>query len=99
MRRRVGMGYFRGALHAGLALIAVVAGSARAETGEKPVYGPWGFDLSAMDTTVKAGEDFNRYVNGGWLARTRIPDDKAIFALRSEMSDRIESRLHEMLER
>ena len=81
------------------ALIAFVAASLPAATGDKPLYGPWGLDLAAMDTAIRPGDDFNRYASGAWLARTHIPDDKSVFALRSEMSDRIESRLHGMLER
>jgi putative endopeptidase len=42
----------------------------------KPQYGAWGFDLSAMDRSVKPGDDFNRYASGAWLARTTIPADK-----------------------
>jgi len=36
-------------------------------------YAPWGIDLSARDTSVKAGDDFNRYANGTWLQNTQIP--------------------------
>ncbi len=32
-----------------------------------------GLDLTAMDTSVKPCDDFYRYANGGWLARTTIP--------------------------
>ena len=39
----------------------------------KPVYGSWGFDVSAMDRSVKPGDDFWEYVNGTWDRRTRSP--------------------------
>src|SRR6185436_14186457 len=42
--------------------------------------------------------DFNRYASGAWLDRTEIPPDKSIISLRVLMSDRIEARLHAMLE-
>ena len=29
-----------------------------------PRMGPWGFDLSARDPSVKPGDDFFRYANG-----------------------------------
>ena len=32
----------------------------------KPVYGNWGYDPSAMDSSVKPGDDFWAYVNGTW---------------------------------
>ncbi|MEQ9443281.1 MAG: M13 family metallopeptidase [Cyclobacteriaceae bacterium] len=35
-----------------------------------------GIDLAYMDTTVRANEDFYRYVNGNWLDSTEIPGDR-----------------------
>jgi putative endopeptidase len=29
-----------------------------------------------MDRSVKPGDDFYRYTNGGWLKRTEIPPDR-----------------------
>jgi putative endopeptidase len=78
---------------------AILAGSVGARRSAEARYGAWGFDLTARDTTVKPGNDFNRYANGGWLARTSIPPDKAIVSLRGFMSDTIQSRLHDLMER
>jgi putative endopeptidase len=39
-------------------------------------FGTWGVDLTAMDRTVNPGDDFDRYVNGGWAAKTEIPADQ-----------------------
>jgi len=80
------------------ATMAVLAGPALAQTGEKPQYGAWGFDLTAMDPQVRPGQDFNHYASGAWLARTQIPGDKPIVSLRLHMSDVTEARLHEMME-
>jgi putative endopeptidase len=63
-----------------------------------PQYGAWGFDLSALDVSVKPGNDFNRYASGAWLDRTAIPADKALFTLRMTMNDAIEARLHDLME-
>jgi putative endopeptidase len=63
-----------------------------------PQYGAWGFDLTAMDRSVKPGEDFNRYASGAWLDRTEIPADKPMASLRYLMSDTIEARLHDLME-
>ena len=79
-------------------LIALAAEPITAQAIEKPLYDTWGFDLNAMDLKVKPGNDFNRYANGSWLARTVIPADQSIVALRSEMSDLIESRLRKLME-
>lgn len=34
-----------------------------------------GIDLSNMDTTVRPGDDFFKFVNGGWVAKSTIPGD------------------------
>jgi len=71
--------------------------AAYAQDAAKPQYGAWGFDLTAMDPSVKPGDDFNQYANGAWLRRTEIPADKSIASLRYLMSDRIEARLHDLM--
>src|SRR3954454_1984363 len=43
----------------------------------KPVLGTWGYDQSAMNSSVKPGDDFWAYVNGNWAKRTEIPADRA----------------------
>lgn len=40
-------------------------------------FGKWGVDLTARDTSVQPGDDFDKYANGGWFARTQIPADQA----------------------
>lgn len=61
-------------------------------------YGAWGFDATGEDRSVKPGDDFFRFANGGWLDRTPIPADKTIFGLRSLMTDLTEARLHALME-
>ena len=36
-----------------------------------------GVDRTALDTSVKPGDDFDGYANGGWRARTEIPADRS----------------------
>jgi putative endopeptidase len=79
-------------------LVGSVAGAADAPTPDKAQFGAWGLDLGAMDKQVLPGNDFNRYVSGAWLARTQIPPDKPMASLRYLMNDRIEARLHEIME-
>jgi len=60
----------------------VVAEAADATVTDKAslkalTFGTWGVDLSARDTSVKPGDDFDKYANGGWFARTEIPADQA----------------------
>ena len=40
-------------------------------------FGKWGVDLTSMDTSVKAGDDFFLHVNGKWLATAVIPPDRS----------------------
>ena len=77
---------------------ALVLGAVIAAAADKPQFGAWGVDLTAVDAGVKPGDDFNRYASGAWLDRTTIPADKPIASLRYLMSDLTEARLHEMLE-
>ncbi len=35
-----------------------------------------GIDVSLMDTSVRPQDDFYNYVNGTWMAKSKIPDDK-----------------------
>ncbi|WP_291841811.1 M13 family metallopeptidase [Maricaulis sp.] len=46
-----------------------------------PEIGTWGFDLTGMDTSVVAGNDFYRYANGTWLDETEIPSDLTNFGM------------------
>jgi putative endopeptidase len=64
---------------AGAPLVAATDAAAGAEDGSlKPLtFGSWGVDLSARDTSVKPGDDFDKYANGAWFARTEIPADQA----------------------
>src|SRR5258708_4838331 len=78
---------------------ACLANAASAQESEKPQYGAWGVDLTAMDPHVKPGDDFNRYASGAWLARTEIPPDKPMASLRFLMTDRTEERLHGLMEK
>jgi putative endopeptidase len=83
-----------------LALVCLTAGiAANTQESGKPQYGRWGIDLTAMDRSVKPGDNFNRYASGAWLARTEIPADKPMASLRYLMSDLTEARLHELMEK
>ncbi len=48
-----------------------------ADTAGKPELGAWGVDLTAMDTTVKPGDDFFAYANGAWIKKTEIPPERS----------------------
>lgn len=63
---------------AALALFAVPPSPTFAADTEasppKAQIGEWGVDTSNMSKTVRAGDDFYRYVNEGWLKTAKAPD-------------------------
>jgi putative endopeptidase len=42
-----------------------------------PKFGKWGVDLTSLDPSVKAGDNFFLHVNGGWLQHAQIPADRS----------------------
>jgi putative endopeptidase len=88
-----------------LAAALVVACAKKAETPPpppvetpKPVYGSFGVDLTQMDTSVKPGDDFYKYVNGKWLATNEIPPDKSSYGSIYKIIDKVEADLHTIVD-
>ena len=46
-----------------------------------------GVNLSYIDTTLSPGEDFFKYVNGGWLKQTEIPGDQGTWGSFNELAE------------
>src|ERR1700742_3235335 len=63
-----------------------------------PTYGPWGVDLSAMDQTVKPGDDFFAYVNGAWAKRTQIAPDRTFVGTDSVLNDQLDRDVRAIVE-
>src|ERR687889_1718829 len=65
-------------LLAGAAPIAASAAPAPAASAaaRHARYGTWGVDLTALDRSVKPGDDFWHFVNGSWDKRTEIAADR-----------------------
>ncbi|CAN5476134.1 M13 family metallopeptidase [soil metagenome] len=59
-----------------VALSLTMPGASAAEGSGIARYEPWGFDLTAMDRSVRPGDDFDRYASGAWAARTPFPNDQ-----------------------
>src|SRR6516165_6618970 len=59
------------------ALLAVAAPALTRSPASAPRYGVLGVDLTGIDKSVKPGDDFWTYMNGGWNARTEIAADRA----------------------
>jgi len=58
-----------------------------------------GLLVEHMDTNVRPGDDFNLFVNGGWIAATEIPADKASYGigyvLHEESQDNVKTIIEE----
>src|SRR5436190_544367 len=67
-------------------------------TGGKPSVVPWGVDLSAMDSSVKPGDDFFDYVNGAWAKRTEIAADRTFVGIDSVLNDQIDRDVRAIVE-
>ena len=63
-----------------------------------PRYGAWGFDLTGMDRSVEPGDDFFRFVNGAWAARTSIPADRSSYGAFAVLRDVAENQVHALLD-
>jgi putative endopeptidase len=75
-------------------LVAQPAAPSAATSGSAVArYAPWGIDLTARDTAVKPGDDFNLYANGTWLQRTEIPADRTNWSLWTVLSEEIEQQI------
>ncbi len=82
-----------------LALLATaVATTAWAADAPRPRYGDWGFDAAGVDAQVRPGDDFWRYANGAWDAKTAIPADKTHFGVDYILSDDAEKQVRAILE-
>ncbi|MEA3067236.1 MAG: putative endopeptidase, partial [Sphingomonadales bacterium] len=64
----------------------------------KPVYGDWGYDPAAMDSSVKPGDDFWAYVNGTWDKKTPIAADRASAGPFVTLSDQSEKDVRQIVE-
>jgi putative endopeptidase len=54
--------------------------------------------VANIDPSVKPGDDFYRYANGAWLARTEIPEDRAGIGVFSILADRSSKNVAAIIE-
>ena len=81
-----------------LQLAGTAAQATDVPTPAKPLYGAWGVDLTAMDKSVKPGDDFFRYVEGSWLAKAVVPADKTSTGVGYDVFDRVEAQLKDLVD-
>jgi putative endopeptidase len=91
---------------AGAALLCA-AGAVQAQTAppiveipatDQAEIGTFGFDAEGMDTSIRPGDDFNRYASGTYLANTPIPADKTSFGVFDVLYDRSQDNLKALIE-
>jgi predicted metalloendopeptidase len=61
--------------------------------------GSGGFEVSEMDTSVPACQDFYRYAVGGWLAKNPVPPEFATWGAFNELEERNRAWLRDILEK
>ncbi len=71
---------------------------APADSSAQPELGTFGVDLSARDTSVKPGDDFNRYANGTWYDRYELKPDEQRYSSFVELRYRSEERVKTIIE-
>ena len=88
-------------------LLAACGQDTTTEPTETPTAAPpaaleSGIDLSAMDTTVRPGDDFFEFVNGQWVERTEMPADRSRYGtfdiLRDESQEAVKAIIEESAE-
>ncbi len=72
--------------------MCLVAGCAFAQPAPNP-----GLNLDLMDTSVKPGDDFFRYVNGKWLDETEIPADRTRWSSFDELRQNTDADVMSLL--
>jgi predicted metalloendopeptidase len=57
-----------------------------------------GLDLSSIDRTVKPGDDFFRYANGGWIKSTEIPPDRSSWSNGGMLTEVTAKRVSDLIQ-
>ena len=86
-----------------LAVALLVAGCAQfaslTESKERPhaKLGQWGVELANLDSNVRPGDNFFRYVNGKWLDSAQIPEDRSSVGSFVELAILSEERMNDIV--
>jgi predicted metalloendopeptidase len=75
-----------------------IAAAPVAPVAAKPVIGDFGLDLSAGKPSVKPGDDFFSYANGGWYDKFAIPADRASFGPFDRLDELSKERVRTIIE-
>ena len=64
----------------------------------QPVARGSGIETAGMDRTVRPQDDFYRYVNGTWLAKTELPPEKPSYGAFTRLADAAEKDIRDLIE-
>jgi putative endopeptidase len=84
------------AIAAALVTVACGAKPERATTANAST--SHGVDVEGMDVHIKPGDDFYRYANGTWLARSEIPADRATWGTGAMLAELTNKRVAELIQ-
>ena len=59
---------------------------------------PSGIDIAGMDKSVRPGDDFFAFANGGWIKATTIPADKSEFGVATILVDQTRKQTVEIIQ-
>lgn len=80
-----------------LAGCATGAGGGSAPRGRAAI-GAFGIDMTAIDPSVKPGDDFFQYVNGTWLDSNTIPEDRTSWGTNDMLTVKAEHDVRAIIE-
>jgi putative endopeptidase len=78
------------------ALLGLASLAAYSQDAAKPE--THGIAIANMDPSVKPGDDFYEYSNGGWIKRTEIPPDRSRIGVFSTLDDLSNKRTEGLIE-
>ena len=80
------------------AACSLLAGPAVAQQQQAVASRALGVDTANFDRAVRPQDDFFRFVNGTWLARTQIPADASSWGAFNELTDKSRDAIHQIVE-
>ncbi len=79
-------------------LFVAACGGATEDTAPTQAALVSGIDVEYIDTSVRPGDDFFAYVNGGWLEKTEIPADRSRYGTFAVLRDEAQSNVKAIIE-
>src|ERR1700690_3271522 len=81
-----------------LTALPLLAAQAQKAPVDPPKQDTHGIAVANMDASVKPGDDFNEYANGGWMKRNEIPPDRSNIGVFTALADLSNKRTAGLIE-